>query len=729
MKEKLTNEELKAELEAVKRTNLLIEKSPIVRFVWKNQKNWPVEYVSKNVKNIFGYTADDFMTQKIVYSKIIHHDDLQRVENEVSRQSENDSPSIEHEPYRIITKSKKIKWLKDLTFKRKNDKNEITHFEGIITDITEQKQTKQALEENELRWKFAIEGNSDGMWDWDLTTDKVFYSDQWKNLLGFSDNEISDDLKEWEKRVHSDDKEKAELDINNHIIGKTEYYKNEHRLLCKNNTYKWVLDKGKIVSYTSDKKPARMIGTLSDITDRKKTEHALKESEDLLKEAQKLAKIGHWIYDVKRTPDKIFWDENSCEIHDMKLDYFDQKPETAQECLHPDDKAYVLRTFQTMITQKKSLSYNTRIITKKSVLKHIHVICRVILNDNGDIEKIKGIFQDVTESKIAVQALKESEETLKEAQKLAKIGHWIYDLKNPDKIIWDENLCEIHDIKFDEFDQKTKTTQEFLHPDDSENFMFIFQTMIAQKKAINYDLRIITKKGVLKYMHCISKVILNDNGDIDKFTGIIQDVTESKKAEKVVRENEKIMRIMIENSSDGIAILNEGQFVFANTSFSNILDYSVDELEKIEFQELMSEGSFVSLNKDLKNCREIDDPPIRNEIVMIKKNGKKIDIDVSIKNIKLNDEIVQFCQIRDITKQKEIMELLNQGSEQTKGLKEFIHICAGCSLIQDDEKEEKPWVKPADYISERLPKIRFSHAMCPDCIKIWYSDFIKMKKD
>ncbi len=79
---KPTYKELEEELTSLKTTNKLIEKSPIVRFVWKNQENWPVEFVSENVKNIFGYSADDFIKNKIVYSEIILLDDLQRVESD-----------------------------------------------------------------------------------------------------------------------------------------------------------------------------------------------------------------------------------------------------------------------------------------------------------------------------------------------------------------------------------------------------------------------------------------------------------------------------------------------------------------------------------------------------------------------------------------------------------------------------------------------------------------------
>jgi len=145
MKIKPTYQELEKQLEAININNKLIEKSSIVKFLWKNQKKWPVEYVSENVKNNFGYTANDFLKGKIVYSEIVYPDDLQRVLQEVTDNSTKENNSFEHEPYRIIDKEGKTKWVKDITLIRRNNKQEITHYEGIIIDISKQKETEQDL--------------------------------------------------------------------------------------------------------------------------------------------------------------------------------------------------------------------------------------------------------------------------------------------------------------------------------------------------------------------------------------------------------------------------------------------------------------------------------------------------------------------------------------------------------------------------------------------------------
>ncbi len=164
----------------------------------------------------------------------------------------------------------------------------IINFEKVIlfiTDITNFKKAEQALLESELRWKFAIEGNKDGLWDWDILSNVAFFSKQWKTMLGYTENEIPGNFEEWDKRVHLDDKKMVYEGIEKHIKGETKLYEKEYRMLCKDKTYKWILDRGKIISYTTDNKPARMIGTHSDISSRKEAEHVLKESEAKLRES------------------------------------------------------------------------------------------------------------------------------------------------------------------------------------------------------------------------------------------------------------------------------------------------------------------------------------------------------------------------------------------------------------------------------------------------------------
>lgn len=152
---------------------------------------------------------------------------------------------------------------------------------GMFRDVSRRYEIEKTLRENEKRLHFAIEGNNDGLWDWNTVTNEVFYSKRWKEMIGYEENEILNDISEWEKRVHPEDLELVYERLNKHLKGENHFYRSEHRLKSKDGSYKWILDRGKVVSWTEDKKPLRVVGTHTDITIQKETEI---ENKRLLKE-------------------------------------------------------------------------------------------------------------------------------------------------------------------------------------------------------------------------------------------------------------------------------------------------------------------------------------------------------------------------------------------------------------------------------------------------------------
>jgi diguanylate cyclase (GGDEF)-like protein/PAS domain S-box-containing protein len=145
-------------------------------------------------------------------------------------------------------------------------------------DITERIRAQKALLESGYRWKFAIEGSGDGVWDWDIQSDEVKYSKRWKEMLGYSDNDILPANQEWVGRIHPDDQSYVAEAMRAYLDGKAASYVVEYRLRCKDENYKWILARGMVVSRSDDGNPLRMIGTHTDITERKRVEMALEES-------------------------------------------------------------------------------------------------------------------------------------------------------------------------------------------------------------------------------------------------------------------------------------------------------------------------------------------------------------------------------------------------------------------------------------------------------------------
>ncbi|VAX27202.1 hypothetical protein MNBD_IGNAVI01-1578, partial [hydrothermal vent metagenome] len=132
---------------ALEKAARIINNSPAVAFIWEYKKNWPVKYVSENVQTIFGYSANDFISGNVSYGEVIHKDDIKRVKNESEFFSRGkDYVNFVHRPYRIITKSGEIKWVKDLTGIIRNDVDDIVSMEGILIDITKEIVLEQETE-------------------------------------------------------------------------------------------------------------------------------------------------------------------------------------------------------------------------------------------------------------------------------------------------------------------------------------------------------------------------------------------------------------------------------------------------------------------------------------------------------------------------------------------------------------------------------------------------------
>lgn len=148
--------------------------------------------------------------------------------------------------------------------------------------VIERLRKEELLRESEARWKFALDNAGDGLWDWNAETNKVFFSPKWKEILGYEEKEIGDTLDEWDRRIHPDDKEKCYKDLEDHFNGRTEMYRNIHRVQCKNGHYKWILDRGKVVEWKADGTPLRVIGTHVDITERRQMEQDIRENQKRL---------------------------------------------------------------------------------------------------------------------------------------------------------------------------------------------------------------------------------------------------------------------------------------------------------------------------------------------------------------------------------------------------------------------------------------------------------------
>ncbi len=147
---------------------------------------------------------------------------------------------------------------------------------GISIDITDRKRAEEALVASEERWKFAIDGAGDGLWDWNIQTGVAYFSPRYKEMYGYVDADFGATSDEWSKRIHPDDAPAVFAKLQPYMEGKPGAAAIEFRMLCKDGGWKWTLGRGMVVQRAADGKPLRMIGTNTDITERKLAEAEIK---------------------------------------------------------------------------------------------------------------------------------------------------------------------------------------------------------------------------------------------------------------------------------------------------------------------------------------------------------------------------------------------------------------------------------------------------------------------
>jgi PAS domain S-box-containing protein len=272
--------------------------------------NGIVQKFNKGAENLLGYTSNEFkqnMNIQLLHDKeeILQRENLlkKRYSREIS----------ESDVFVLRAKQGKID-TREWTYVRKdgtrfpvqlsvtsikNEEGEITGFLGVASDISNLKKIEIELRESRQQWQFALEGSGDGVWDWNIPEGKQYMSDQAKNMLGFDAKEALTDIKEWDERIHPEERKKSDQALMDYFEGKAPGYKIEKRIKCKDGHYKWILDRGKIVEWDDQGKPLRMIGTQSDITDRKNAEHLIKENEIRFRSLYELSPIGIGLIDVE----------------------------------------------------------------------------------------------------------------------------------------------------------------------------------------------------------------------------------------------------------------------------------------------------------------------------------------------------------------------------------------------------------------------------------------------
>jgi PAS domain S-box-containing protein len=301
---------------------------------------------------------------------------------------------------------------------------------AIFTDVTEKKQVEKQLEKDEEMYRLAMEATSDGLWDWNMHTGEVYYSPSFAAILG--EKFIEPRFESWESRLHPDDKERVLHSLREHGEGKTERWREENRLLTSDGEWRWVLERGSVVTRDETGTPLRMIGTTTDITEQKRIEEIIRSERDRAEQYLNIAEVI--ILALARDGTIALINRKGAEVlgrpaeEIIGLDWF-------ESFIPPDLRDSVRKYFFSIIEGDETpyLSYTNEIVTSDGQTATISWVNTLIKSSNGQIMGTLSSGEDITRQKNLEQEKIHLIEQIQ--QNMAQIAYLNDNIRNPLTII------------------------------------------------------------------------------------------------------------------------------------------------------------------------------------------------------------------------------------------------------------------------------------------------------
>jgi PAS domain S-box-containing protein len=325
------------------------------------------------------------------------------------------------------------------------------------------------------------------------------------------------------------------------------------------------------------------------LTERKRTEEALRRSERYLAEAQRLSHTGSWALSAN-SKIAVYWSEE-----DFRIWGFDPRqglPDTEMvfQRIHPEDVGRVYEKSLKALGEKTDYTDEFRIVLSDGEVKHIHTLAHPVLGANGEIAEYVGTHVDVTErkraeaeQKRAAEALRQVQAYLAEAQRISHTGSFGWRLSNGE-IFWSEETYRIF-----KYDRTTKPTVELVlqrvHPEDVALVRQTIERVSQAGKDFDFEYRLLMPDGSVKHVHVVARALSDESGDIE-FVGAVMDVTEQhqsraalEKAFDEIKKSQDRLRLAI-NTIPGMVWsgLPDGSFDFVNQPWLTYLGCSWEEL-------------------------------------------------------------------------------------------------------------------------------------------------------
>lgn len=597
-------------------------------------------YLSPSCREILGYNPEELIGK---IQTIIHPDDLERVQKIF--QSAITTKANGNIEYRVITKQGEIKWVNH-SYSQIIENGKIKQTVSMIKDVTEAKNAQTKIAENEERWNFALESSGHGVWDYDPRNNSIFFSKKMKEIIGYKENEMGDSISEWLNRLHPDDKAKTIQEIENCITGKTSTFTVEYRFMSKDGTYKTILSQGKAVNATPDGKAFRVIGTVSDITEKQRAKKALEESEEKFSAAFYSSGAAMIISKLE--------DGLILEVNNSFLDMFGYKREEV--------------VGKTSAELNVFADYNERKRIVKLILNNQPVMNLEVKGFRKNKTEITALFSTQTfllkgephllTTLIDISNLKKVEQTLflrtKELENfLAMAPDAVMVMDTSGKIL-ESNEMSQNIFGYSHSEILGMCVKDFVDEKDIERIEQKLCNALIDKQVHSCIFTGKNRSGAELCLEGSVKAVYDLQGNPTALIAIIRDITERQLSENKLLESEERYRFMAEHAQDLITINDkEGSLHYVSPSIRHLTGFETEEIlnKKNVFEFIHPEDHQLIKETCQRLLEKKETQPI--EVRFATKMGSYIWIEANISTVKQGNGTYKFISIsRDVTQRR-----------------------------------------------------------------------------
>jgi len=651
----------------------IINLSHTIAFTWNNEPEWPVSFVSENVEKIFGYTAEEFLSQKIRFSDCIHPDDRDRVQQEVANCSEKvECTEFQHQPYRIVTKNGNIRWVNDWTVIIREDTGDIIQYKGIIEDITEEKNALDNLRESEERYRDLFENANDLIQSVGPDGSFKYVNKKWKEILNYSDDDLkhinfthiirSDHLSHCQ-RLFDELKKGKKFD---HI--ETVFVSKDGREIHVQGNINPILKNGKFLGSR---------GIFRNVTDQKKALAELKESNN---KYETLVEQSIDAVIIVQDQKVIFANNATVEMLQYSKDELSGMP--FLNAVPDSEKTRLASNYKKRMNGEDIPSfYESKLLKKDQSVIPIEISSKKI--EFKQKPAVLAVIRDISERKESEKKFRSLVENANDiVYALSLDGIFTYVSPN-----WKEILG--HNIS----DVIGKSFAEFVHPDDINKCrLFLEQVISTKQKQQGVRYRVKHANGSYMWHMSNASPLLDDNGNVTSYMGIARDVTEVKKAEDDLRESNERFKALFNNANDAILLMDESTFIDCNPKAEEIFNESKDEIigkTPMDFSPEFQPNGVLSKEMALEKINNAFDGKFQYFEWEHRIQGKPVICEISISTVSVDDKKLLLCLLRDITERKNAEKQIKNQNEELRMMNQELQVAREQLSDLNQNLEEK----------------------------------------